>query len=530
MYNKVTLVCLNSKYIHQSLGVYYLKAYARRDITIYESNINVDVDKIANDILKTEPDLIGFSCYIFNIEKTLEVVKKIKEKSKAKIFFGGPEASFEYDYLFDYCDQIIVGAGESGFISLLNGNNNKVIFGKRIDNPLEFSPYTDEFFENAKGKIAYFEASRGCPFDCSYCMSSNDKLQLFDINLVKKELLKFKGKGIKILKFVDRTFNAKAEFSNEILQFLIDNFTDSDMTFHFEVAPDIFKESTLEIIKSARLGLFQFEAGIQTFNDEVLFNIHRKSNVKKAVENIKKLLSFENCHVHSDLIIGLTGEDENSLRNSFNTLYRLWTNQMQVGILKVLKGSRLKKEQIGYVFSSLPPYEIVSTPTMSEEVIERGKKIAYLIDKYYNTNRFHFTLRYLEKKYEPWQTFNYLANVVYYKAGVFELYEKLYNYMLETGEDDTLTNELLKFDYLISNKSKNLPPIIKREYSKEFKKIAKTSQKDGEFCYYFSINPITFEKGEFVVYFDYNQQNYITELYNYRILDYKVLKEKYFKN
>lgn len=529
MYNNVTLVCINSKYIHQSLGIYYLKAYSKRDdIKIYESNINVDTDKIVNDILRDNPDLIGFSCYIFNIEKTLEVCKKIKLKSNATIFFGGPEASFEYENLFDYCDQIIVGAGESAFVSLLNGNTDKVIYGTRIDNPLERSPYTDEYFCNAKGKIAYFEASRGCPYACTYCMSSNDKLQLFDINLVKQELLKFKDKGIKILKFVDRTFNAKAEYCNEILSFLIDNFTDSDLTFHFEVAPDIFKQSTLDIIKRARLGLFQFEAGIQTFNDEVLSNIRRKSNVIKAVENIKTLLSFQNCHVHSDLIIGLTGEDESSLRNSFNTLYRLWTNQMQVGILKVLKGSRLKIEQSdGYVFSQKPPYEIISTPTMDEKVIMRGKKIAYLVDKYYNTNRFHFTLRYLEKKYEPWETFTYLAKVVDYKAGVFELYEKLFEYAVKMGEDELLVNELLKFDYLVSNKSKNLPPIIKREFSKEFKKNAKTEQKDGEFCYYFSINPITLEKGEYVAYFNYNKQNYITELYEYRILDYTLLKENY---
>lgn len=531
MYKNITLVAVNSKYIHSSLAVYYLKAYSKRDdIEIVDTNINVDTDKIVDKILKTAPSIVGFSCYIFNIEKVIEIAKKLRQASKCKIFFGGPEASFENDYLLEFADQIIEGAGEQAFVDLLNGNTDKKIKGVTISNPLYYSPYTEEYFRNSKGKIAYFEASRGCPFSCNYCMSAKDKLLLFDIDLVKKELLKFKNSGIKILKFVDRTFNAKAGFTNEILEFLIENFSDDDITFHFEIAPDILADTTLEIIKKARLGLFQFEAGIQTFNKEVLKNTNRKADIDKAVKNIKTLLSFENSHIHSDLIIGLVGEDMLSLRNSFNCLYNLWTNQMQVGILKVLKGSTLKENGIsGYIFDTLPPYEIISTPTLSADEVNLGKKIAYLIDKIYNTNRFYHTLRYLASKYEPFLMYVDLAKIIDYKDSEFVLYQKLYDYLVNKNEDETLVNELLKFDYFISNNSKNLPPVIKREYNKEFKKIAKLEVQNNEFSYHFSINPITFAKGEFVIYFDYISKNYITKLYNYRIVDYAKLRDKYLK-
>ena len=528
IYDNITLVAINSKYIHQSLAIYYLKSYSRRDdINLIETNINVDTDKIIDKIVKTNPQLVGFSCYIFNIEKTLEVAKKLRDKCNCRIFFGGPEASYENDYLFEYCDQIIEGPGEIAFYDLINGDTSKRIVGIPVNNPLEFSPYTKEYFENSKGKISYFEASRGCPFRCNYCMSSKDKLQLFDIEIVKKELLKFKGSDVKILKFVDRTFNAKTEYTNQILQFLIDNFSDEDIIFHFEIAPDIVQDSTLKIISKARPHLFQFEAGIQTFNDDVLRNTNRKSNIEKAVKNIKTLLSFKNCHIHSDLIIGLVSEDMTSLRNSFNCLYNIWTNQMQVGILKVLKGSPLKEQSSdGYIFSSIPPYEIISTPTMTKDEVDLGKKLAYLIDKYYNTNRFYTTLRYLANKYEPYIMFVDLAKAVDYSDGVFVLYEQLYNLVISYGEDKELINELLKFDYFRSNNSKNLPPIIKREFNKEFKKITNKFKKNNEFAYYFSINPITIKKGEFVIYFDYLSKDYITELYNYRILDYASLKNQ----
>ena len=530
MINNVTLVAVNSKYIHQSLGIYYLKSYARRDdINLIETNINVDTDKIIEKILKTNPSLVGFSCYIFNIEKVLEIAKKLREVSSTRIFFGGPEASYENDYLLDYCDQIIEGPGEKPFVKILNGDKSPKIQGEMVENPLEYSPYTKEYFQNAEGKISYFEASRGCPFTCNYCMSSKDKLQLFDIDLVKKELLKFKGSKVKILKFVDRTFNAKESYTNEILQFLIDNFSDDDIIFHFEIAPDIVKESTLKIIGSARTHLFQFEAGIQTFNDSVLKCTHRKSNIAKAVENLKTLLSFKNCHIHSDLIIGLVSENMDSLRNSFNCLYNIWTNQMQVGILKVLKGSPLKENQgDGYVFEKTPPYEVISTPTMTKEEIDLGKKLAYLIDKYYNTNRFYKTLRYLSVNHEPYLMFKSLAERVDYSDGVFVLYEQLLSVTKEYNENLDLINELLKFDYLSSNNSKNLPPCIKREFSKEFKKITNKYKIGNEFSYLFRYNPVTLEKGNYVIYFDYLTKDPITLLYKSRILEYDKLKEEFY--
>lgn len=529
MYQNITLVAINSKYIHSSLAIYYLKAYSKRDdIRLIDTNINVDTEDIVDNIISGKPELVGFSCYIFNIEKVIEAAVELRRKHKCIIFFGGPEVSYENERMFDYCDRIIEGAGEKAFLSLINGDSRRKIVGEIVENPLEFSPYTDEYFINSQNKIAYFEASRGCPFSCNYCMSSKDRLQLFDIEAVKRELLKFKGKKVKILKFADRTFNAKASFTNEILSFLIEKFSSDEVTFHFEIAPDILRDDTIGIIAKAREGLFQFEAGIQTFNDEILCNTNRKSDVTAAVANIKKLLALGNCHIHSDLILGLSGENMTSFRKSFNCLYSLHTHQMQVGILKVLKGSPLK-ESYGdeYVFNACPPYEILSTPTLSENDVNTGKKISYLIEKYYNSNRFHTTLSLLEEKYEPFEIFEKLTEIVPYEASLFELYEHIYDFAVSTlKEDEKLINELLKFDYLSSNKSKNLPPIIKREYSKEFKRVTKNELKKDEFCYYFSFNPMTKEKGEYVIFFDYKRKNYVTKLYNYRILDYKLLRKQ----
>jgi radical SAM superfamily enzyme YgiQ (UPF0313 family) len=384
---RVLLVCLNSKYVHTSLGIWYIKEYCKglgADYFCLDSNINKPVEDICSEILSYNADIVGFSTYIFNVEKVKEVLLYIKQ-SNAKIVLGGPEAENNSD-LWPLADTVMAGEGETAWASYLSGNNAKFIFGEPTKNIV--FPYNDEYFENVKGKIAYFEASRGCPFCCSYCMSGEIPLRYFDIELVKQALLKFKGKDIRVLKFVDRTFNANQNYAAELLKFLIANFESENITFHFEVAPEIFSENLLEIISTAPVGLFQFEAGIQTFNEKSLAAVNRGSSVK-AEANLKRLVSFKNCHIHTVLISGLPYEDLTSFIASFNRLFEVKAHQLQLGFLKILKGSALEKKlPKGYKICESAPYEVYETPWLTKNDFEVLKSVNEGLERVYNSGKF----------------------------------------------------------------------------------------------------------------------------------------------
>ncbi|MEG2454314.1 MAG: radical SAM protein, partial [Clostridia bacterium] len=359
---KITLVCLNSKFTHTSLGIWYIKQYCQSskvDFSMLDTFVNRSTAEIVADILKTNPDIVGFSTYIFNVEKTVEVATEIKARG-IRTVFGGPEATFNTK-IHDLADQIILGEGERAWESIINGNNSHIIAGEETQNIAY--PYTDEFFENAKNRMVYFEASRGCPFSCSYCMSAGTKLRQFPFEEVTRELLKFKNKDIRLIKFVDRTFNANKRYAERLLNWINENFSNDKIRFHFEVAPELFDEGLLNAIKNAKKGLFQFEIGYQSYSKKALEAVNRFENLEISASNIKKLVSFNNSHIHTDLIVGLPYEDMLSFKQSFNELYSLGGHQIQVGFLKVLKGSKLENELAdGYVVNETPPYEVTETP------------------------------------------------------------------------------------------------------------------------------------------------------------------------
>ncbi|MBR5473344.1 MAG: B12-binding domain-containing radical SAM protein, partial [Clostridia bacterium] len=389
---KLVIGCLNSKYIHASLSPWCLLAGANEFCksefcaTVCESTINADLDEFAANI--PDADVYAFSCYIWNIEQTLYVCKVLKERTTAQIILGGPEVAYRaQDVLqkYDFVDFVLSGEGEFNTPKLIDALNFKSDFanvdgltyreGKEIlstpENQYDVTPpnpYTQEFLDNLKGRICYIETSRGCPYRCAFCLSGRcGGLRYFDMDTVKQNILLLANSGTKTVKFVDRTFNANYRRANEILLFIKENYgtkIPSGVCFHFEIAGDILHEETLAILKEMPHSAVQLEIGMQSFNEQTLKTINRKTDTQKLIKNIKTLLSFQNMHIHIDLIAGLTGEDLQSFKNSFNIGYNLKAHMLQMGFLKLLYGSDMREHTDKYPcdFSDTPPYEVTSTP------------------------------------------------------------------------------------------------------------------------------------------------------------------------
>ncbi len=492
---KVIISCLNSKYVHASLSPWCLLSGAREfakndyDISVMESTINGDTDIFAQKIIDEKPQVVAFSCYIWNITKTVEICRKIKKSADCKIVLGGPEVAYRpKDVLskFDFIDFVLSGEGEwtfpdfldnmNGELSLVSGlsyrkNDEIVTIPEKEYTGTPPSPFADEFFENLNGRISYIETSRGCPYRCAFCLSGRcSPLRFFDIDRVKEDIIKLANSGIRTVKFVDRTFNANTKRANEILLFIKENYgkeIPKNVCFHFEIAGDILKESTLEILSSMPCGSVQLEIGMQSFNEETLKAINRKTDTKKLIENIKKLISFNNMHIHIDLIAGLTGEDLESFKNSFNIGYSLRAHMLQMGFLKLLYGAEMRenKEKYPCTFNSEPPYEVTSTPCLSGDEIKMLKNCEDAVDRLYNSGRFLFTLEYLtdEIGISPFDLFNDFGNSVNgNKMPLCEYAENLFNFFCDKCDKEILREKIL-CDLLCSSSSVQIPEIFKRK-------------------------------------------------------------------
>ncbi len=399
---KTVIGCLNSKYIHSSLSPWCLLAGAREfskekhTLFVEESTINGDMGEFAATIEKLSPQVAAFSCYIWNIERTLEVCEILKKNLNCKIILGGPEVAYRAkDVLkkYPFVDFILSGEGEYNFPLLLDEiKNNSQDFGtvfgltfrkneeiisipERIETTTPPSPFCDEFFENLRGRICYIETSRGCPYSCAFCLSGRGSpLRFFDIQQVKNDIIALANSGTQTVKFVDRTFNANSKRANEILEFILHNIGENipkNVCFHFEIAGDILKDSTIEILSRFPKGSIQLEIGMQSFNEQVLKNINRKTDTKKLIENINKLVSLQNIHIHIDLIAGLTGEDFESFRRSFNIGFSLNAHMLQLGFLKLLHGADMRENGDKYPceFEDVPPYQVTKTKSDRSHVV-----------------------------------------------------------------------------------------------------------------------------------------------------------------
>lgn len=443
---KFLLVAVNAKYIHSNPAIYSLRAYAGADLQEYvelaEYTINQYSEEILRNIYNRKPDVIGFSCYIWNWTLIQELIREIpKILPGTDIWLGGPEVSFDADKLLMQYPQltgVMIGEGEATFKEVLECYVKRTEQGAEKDftqipglylrsgytpmrdltdmNRIPFLYYDLTPFEN---KIIYYESSRGCPYRCSYCLSSIDKMvRLRDLNIVKKELQFFLDNKLKQVKFVDRTFNCNHEHAMEIWKYIKEN--DNGVTnFHFEISADILREEEIAILNSLRPGLAQLEIGVQSVNPDTLKAIKRVMNVERLEQIVKNLHKGHNIHLHLDLIAGLPYENYESFRQSFNRVYAMKPEQLQLGFLKVLKGSDMweKAEEYGIRYLDKPPYEVLFTKWLSYEEVGKLKQIEEMVELYYNSGQFTRTIPVLEKAF----------------AHPFELYEKLAEFYEDNG-------------------------------------------------------------------------------------------------
>ncbi len=506
---KFLLTAINAKYIHSNPAVYSLRAYAimkeealHEHIEIAEYTINHSISDVLADIYTRKPDIIGFSCYIWNITYILELAEEIKKLlPKVQIWLGGPEVSFdakEHLQRYPFLTGIMRGEGEETFFNLMRlyrkmheegrqlcetdfGSLKNVVIreGESVSELMEKEPislsdipflYEDQsLFEN---RILYYESSRGCPFRCSYCLSSIDKtVRLRDLEIVKQELSYFLKNRVKQVKFVDRTFNCNKEHALSIWRYLLEN--DNGITnFHFEIAADLLGEQELNLLGQFRPGAIQLEIGVQSTNEHTLSEIDRKMNVDKLRQVVKQIHEGKNIHIHLDLIAGLPYEDYTSFGKSFDDVFAMQPEQLQLGFLKVLKGSKMhqKAKEYGIVYRSKPAYEVLYTDWISYEEICRLKRIEEMVEIYYNSNQFTKTLPLAIRRFSsPFAFFEALADY-YEKQGYFTQspsrsyrYQILLSFLLEMqGADmEQLYAESLTVDLYLRENCKTRPEFAK---------------------------------------------------------------------
>ncbi|MGL6119109.1 MAG: DUF4080 domain-containing protein, partial [Fusobacteriaceae bacterium] len=492
---KYLLVALNSQYIHTNLAVRYLKKYADqysgKKIEIYESNINNQTHNIIRDIFEKSPDVVLFSTYIWNKEQIFKISKELKKiMPNLKIGLGGPEVTYDSeDVMKDNpeVDFIIKGEGERAFLKVVQANIDELltIYSEPMPCDLDEIPFPYSLEEIMKeNKILYYESSRGCPFSCSYCLSSIDKgVKNFSLERVKKDLGIFLHSNIKLLKFVDRTFNINKGRYLEIWKFLIENYRPG-IIFHFEINANIFDEETLELLKKVPKDYFQFEIGIQSVNWETMESINRRNLLERLTKNIQQIP--RNIHLHLDLIAGLPFETYSLFKNSFNYVYNLKPEMIQLGFLKILKGTKISKEIIDYEYKYLDfqPYEVLSNKFMNFSEICRLKNLEKLLDWYYNSEKFMNSVNYIvENNYpSPFVFFEEISD--YFKTNnLLDLGHKdasLYTYLLEFYKFKKFPLEekfieFLKYDFLLLGKPGNYPNWLKSEKDSElYNNILKT--------------------------------------------------------
>ena len=458
---KILLVACNAKYIHSNLAVYDLQAYASDyadHIVLKEYTINQQKDDIMRDIYLEHPDVVCVSCYIWNLSFVKELMADlIKILPGADFWAGGPEVSYDAEKFLTENSEfkgVMVGEGEETFKELAgyyvekNPQNLKNMTGicyrdgdQIIHNgwrqimDLSSIPFIYKDLSEFKNRIIYYESSRGCPFSCSYCLSSIDKkLRFRDTETVKKELQFFIDNKVPQVKFVDRTFNCKHDHAMAIWKYI--NEHDNGVTnFHFEISADLLREEELQEMSTMRPGLIQLEIGVQSTNPDTIKAIHRTMDFEKLKGIVDRIHSFGNIHQHLDLIAGLPYEDYDSFRHSFNDVYALKPQQLQLGFLKVLKGSHMMEmcREYGIVYKTQEPYEVLSTKWLDYDHVLKLKTVENMVEVYYNSGQFQNTLEYLENFFQD----------------AFSIYERLGSFYMEKGYGDVSHTRMRRYEILL---------------------------------------------------------------------------------
>ena len=489
---KILLAACNAKYIHSNLAVYDLKAYSSdydKEVLLREYTINQPKDEILKDIYGSGADVVCFSCYIWNISFVRELIRDLtKILPETAFWVGGPEVSYDAEKFLTEMPEmtgVLVGEGEKTFHDLLEyyvdgkgslGEIRGIAYrdGEEIRHNgwrelmnLSEIPFVYQHLEEFENRIIYYESSRGCPFSCSYCLSSIDKkLRFRDLELVKKELQFFLDHKVPQVKFVDRTFNCKHEHAMAIWKYILEH--DNGVTnFHFEISADLLRDEEMDLMAKMRPGLIQLEIGVQSTNPETIRAIHRHMDLDKLERCVDRVHSFRNIHQHLDLIAGLPYEDYDTFQHSFNDVYQMKPDQLQLGFLKVLKGSLMQEEaeKYGIVHKEKEPYEVLSTNWLPYRDVLKLKAVESMVEVYYNSGQFQHTLEYLVPLAKDAFTFYESLGAFYEKKGYSEIshsrmrrYEILLEYLQEeTDVSVEKASQKMLYDLYLREKLKKRP-------------------------------------------------------------------------
>ena len=489
---KILLAACNAKYIHSNLAVYDLKAYSSdydKEVLLREYTINQPKDEILKDIYGSGADVVCFSCYIWNISFVRELIRDLAKILPETAFWaGGPEVSYDAEKFLTEMPEmtgVLVGEGEKTFHDLLEyyidgkgslGEIRGIAYrdGEEIRHNgwrelmnLSEIPFVYQHLEEFENRIIYYESSRGCPFSCSYCLSSIDKkLRFRDLELVKKELQFFLDHKVPQVKFVDRTFNCEHEHAMAIWKYILEH--DNGVTnFHFEVSADLLRDEEMNLMAKMRPGLIQLEIGVQSTNPETIRAIHRHMDLDKLKRCVDRVHSFRNIHQHLDLIAGLPYEDYDTFHRSFNDVYQMKPDQLQLGFLKVLKGSLMQgeAEKYGIVHKEKEPYEVLSTNWLPYGDVLKLKAVESMVEVYYNSGQFQHTLEYLVPLAKDAFTFYESLGAFYEKKGYSEIshsrmrrYEILLEYLQEeTDVSVEKASQKMLYDLYLREKLKKRP-------------------------------------------------------------------------
>ena len=495
---KILLTTLNSKFIHTNLAIRYIKESIKDliDVDLREYTINNQLDYILKDIYLKDYDAVFFSTYIWNVYDIVKICENLKKvKPNLIIGLGGPEVSYDSEESmekYQFVDYILRDEGEMVMRDLVKHfrgemsiedvdgityrQDGKIIRNKTRellkDLDLIPSPYENLDVKEYENRIVYYETSRGCPFNCQYCLSSAIKgLRYFSIDRVKRDLKNLIDARVSQIKFIDRTFNANKNFAKEIMEFLMEN-DNGYTTYHFEVTAHLLDDDMLEFLKDCKEGLFQFEIGVQTTNQEALDAVGRRDDFEKLSYVVKTIESYQNIHQHLDLIAGLPYEGYDSFEKSFNDVFGLQIEQLQLGFLKMIKGTgmRARAEEFEYEYKDYAPYEVLSNKFISYDEILKLKDIEDILERYYNSNNFSLSVKYIIENYYSESAFKFFEEFATYfdEMGYFHLAQgknQLYSILLDfykekIGENYDLFMEILKYDYVSLGKISSVPNIF----------------------------------------------------------------------
>ncbi len=513
---KVVFCSLNSQYIHSSLAPWCLAAgvtaYADAAVEaqVLEGTVNEPLSAVVERLVALAPDAVGCSCYIWNITRMRQLAAAVKAAlPQCFVFFGGPEVSYCAETVLrdlPCVDAVVSGEGERpvaaltsalckgeaidgiGGVSVRDGDR-VVVAAPYLTAEIPPSPYTDAYFEALGGRIAYLETSRGCPYSCAFCLSGRcGTVRQYPMERVKRELLLLANSGTKTVKLVDRTFNADRRRAREIWAFLMEQYGEGfprDVCFHFEIAGDLLNEETFVLLSEAPRGLFQMEAGLQSFHEPTLAAVHRKTDTARLTENIRKLMASGNIHLHIDLIAGLPYETADIFADGVDRAIALSPHTLQLGFLKLLHGAPMREDRDAYPceYADAPPYEVITTPWMTADQLRQLHGVEQALDRLYNSGRFRRTLAYVVGQtglsaFSVLQTLSQACegqdlshiSLDAYTALVWDAFRVM------AGVDTEQLRDVMIEDRLSANPSAILPPClrVRVDETKRLKRLADT--------------------------------------------------------